>query len=103
MPPFGFADTAMTSAAIPHEQEATSAESHSGTKRYRLAGTEVRLQPVEYIVEAATLAEAIEKAMEGSTVGRILVDRPAEIVDRQFDASGLCRPMLATPSLATAN
>lgn len=58
-------------------------------KFFVLSGLETRTHPVEYVVEAETIDEALEKASDGSTVAERSIRRFGEVLDRDFDADGL--------------
>jgi hypothetical protein len=58
-------------------------------KTFAVTGTELRSHEVEYLVEAEDAAEALDKALEGSTIGERETKPVGEVVDRQFDPSGV--------------
>lgn len=58
-------------------------------KFFVLSGLETRTHPVEYVVEAETIDEALDKASAGSTIAERDMRRFGEVLDREFDVDGL--------------
>ena len=58
-------------------------------KSFVIEGIEVRSHRVEYVVEGEDASEALDRALEGSTLSERDLKPYGNVIDRQFEATGI--------------